>query len=70
MDAMAWWVLSEQCLRQMLAVLGFDVKRMVESMPDRLMGDSKGPERCVCLVSDRVAGQACLPKPTVPAVAA
>ena len=70
LDAMSWWILSEPCLRQMLAVLGFDVKRAVESKPTCLLNDRHGPARCVCLVSDRSAGQACLPKPIVPAIAA
>ncbi len=66
LNTMSWWIPTEQCLRQMLAILGFDVKRVVESRPDCLVSDRQGPVRCVCLVSDRVAGEVCVPKPAVP----
>ena len=59
-ETMVWWMLSKQCLEQMLAVLGFQVKRAVPSTALCLVQGCKTEQRCTSLVSERVAGQACL----------
>ena len=62
---MAWWMFTPQCLQRMLGVLGFDVRRTQASTPRCMLKDLQNVQHCVTLVADRVAGQACLPKPDI-----
>jgi hypothetical protein len=66
----AWWKFSPRCLQHMLGVLGFDVRKTIHSQPVCLLDKDSGTKECVTLVADRVAGQACLPKPIRPMSAA
>ena len=60
-ESMAWWLLSQQCLEQMLAVLGFKVHRAVPSRPLCMVATDGIERRCTALVAQRVAGKASLP---------
>ena len=58
---MAWWAFSPECLQQIMAVYGFQVKRAVNCQAVCLVDQRQGEETCTALVAERVAGQACLP---------
>jgi len=60
--AAAWWALGENCLTQMLEVLGFRVIRSVDSQAKCLAQRQLGMEDVTSLIAERVAGQACLPE--------
>ena len=66
----AWWWLSKTCMAQYLRVLGFKVNRTVECKPLCIVPNIQGRENYTCMVAERVEGQACLPKPFLPAAAA
>ena len=67
---MAWWLFTPNCLQEMLGVLGFDARQTLECQPVNLLDGEPRAVRCVTLRADRVAGQACLPKPALAGVAA
>lgn len=48
----AWWAFSEGCLRRMLGVLGFEVKRTVTSKHASKYRDT--PEECTAFIAQRV----------------
>jgi SAM-dependent methyltransferase len=49
-----WWVFSEKCIGQMLAVMGFQVIRTVKSKPVCLAYGTPSEDRCVTFVARRV----------------
>jgi len=59
-EAMAWWAMSRGCITEMLGILGFEVKSSTICNPQCLVDGRRGPERCVSLVAQRVAGSVCL----------
>lgn len=62
---MAWWLFTPACLEQMLGVLGFGKCRTLESQPISLLDGQVSRQHCLTVVADRIAGQACLPKPNL-----
>jgi SAM-dependent methyltransferase len=57
----AWWAFSPECLRQIMAVFGFEVQRSVACRGKCLVDSRAVMEECTALVAQRVAGKACLP---------
>ncbi|MCU0788780.1 MAG: class I SAM-dependent methyltransferase [Verrucomicrobia bacterium] len=53
-ERLAWWALSDACLKQMLRILGFEVVKVVKSMPRCLVKGREGQEECMSLVARRV----------------
>jgi SAM-dependent methyltransferase len=53
-EKQAWWVFTEDCIKQMVSVMGFEVVRTVVSMPKCLVKGREGAERCVSFVCKRV----------------
>jgi len=52
-EAMSWWIFTEECVRQMLAVIGFEVVRIVKSCPRCLVPGREGLETCDAYVARR-----------------
>lgn len=48
-----WWVFSEKCLKQMLAVMGFEVIRTVTSKPVCHAYGKPSEDRCIAFVAQR-----------------
>jgi len=54
----AWWALSDQCISQMLEVLGFDTIERHTSHPLCLVDNREQSEECRTTITQRVAGEA------------
>ena len=55
----AWWALSDQCISQMLEVLGFDTIERHTCHPMCLVKSREQREECRTTITRRVAGEAC-----------
>jgi SAM-dependent methyltransferase len=53
-EQQAWWTFTEGCMKQMLAVMGFEVIRTVKSAPKCLVAGRVGVEPCTAFVARRV----------------
>ena len=49
-----WWVFTEKCIKQMLAVMGFKVVRTITSKPICLAYGKPTEDRCLAFVAERV----------------
>jgi 2-polyprenyl-3-methyl-5-hydroxy-6-metoxy-1,4-benzoquinol methylase len=52
--AQCWWAFTEECLRRMLAVMGFEVVQIVKSQARCLVPGREGLETCSAYVARRV----------------
>jgi hypothetical protein len=52
-EAQCWWTFTEECVKQMLAVMGFEVVRIVKSEPRCLVPGREGLETCSAFVARR-----------------
>ncbi|HRT07960.1 MAG TPA: class I SAM-dependent methyltransferase [Candidatus Paceibacterota bacterium] len=53
-ETMAWWALSDGCLKQMLRILGFEVQYTCACEPRCLVPNREGREPCISLVARRI----------------
>jgi 2-polyprenyl-3-methyl-5-hydroxy-6-metoxy-1,4-benzoquinol methylase len=53
-EAHCWWIFTQECVKQMLAVMGFEVVRIVKSQPRCLVPGREGFETCNAYVARRV----------------
>jgi SAM-dependent methyltransferase len=53
-EAQCWWMFSEDCMKQMLSIIGFEVVRTVKSKAKCLVGGKQRIDVCTAFVARRV----------------